>query len=337
MYNMQKCGRVIQLHSEELSVMDRHAVQQMIDKMQAEIEKQKELMKEKDREIEDLKQRFKDQSAGVEQEFELNPDNYNQALEKIYEIISRMDKYTTEEVLFYTAQVLSEVMDSADVAIYTIANRNYARLFSATSSEARKLGNSIKYTDMDVMYNELKNGRIYMNKSGEEGLPLMAGAIYTEKEIKVILMFWGISGRQATSSDVKRLTVIETLLQNAILRAIHYLANFRSQRYLEGTNVLNQEAFTVLLKAFLEAKSKGLTECALLEVMMGYEDYESVSIQVACNIRQTDYMGAAEGGKLYILLCNTDSKSAEFVQERLRKLGYKSELRDTVDILELNR
>lgn len=221
-------------------------------------------------------------------------------------------------------------MDTKDVAIYTVANRDYARLCSATSQEARRLGNSIKYTAMGEIYDTLKNGRIYMNMSMAEEFPLMASAVYDHEEIRVFLMFWGIPSERMTQREIKRLTVIEMLLQNAILRASRYMATFRRQRYMEGTNVLNEEAFTILVNAFLEAKEKGLTECALVEVDMGYESYDDVSTQVACNIRQTDYMGLMKGEKLYILLANTDLKNAEVVQERLRKLGYESTLKEDV-------
>ena len=190
------------------------------------------------------------------------------------------------------------------------------------------MGNSIKYTALGEVYEELKNGRVYMNSTMREDLPLLASAVYDHEEIRVILMFWGIPSERMTLSESKRLTVIEMLLQNAILRASRYMSNFRRQRYMEGTNVLNEKAFRVLVNAFLEAKEKGLTECALVEVDMGYEDYEQVSTQVACNIRQTDYMGLMEGENLYILLANTDMKNAEVVQERLRKLGYESTLKE---------
>lgn len=251
--------------------------------------------------------------------------------EAIYEIIASLEKYTTEEVLFYAAQTLADAMDTGDVAIYTVANRNYARLFSATSAEARKLGNSIKYTDMDAMYQELKNGRIYMNEAMEAGLPLMASAIYSEDELQVILMFWGLPAQRLNSTAVKRLTVVQALLQNAILHASRYMKSFKRQRYMEGTNVLNEEAFTRLVKVFLEAKKKGLTECALVEVMMGYQDYEEISLQITGNIRQTDYMGLMNGEKLYILLANTDLKNAEVVKERLKELGYESRLKGTLE------
>lgn len=289
---------------------DNDTTQGLVDELQGEIKRQKELLEKKDREIEELKK---------------------YSFEKFYEIMNSLEKHTTEEVLFYAAQILSEVMDSKDVAIYTVVNREYARLFSATSPAARQLGNSLKYTAMGDLYDDLKAGRVYLNKNMEAERPLIASAIRSEEEIRVILMFWGIPCQRLTESEANRLTVAETLLQNAILRASRYMASFRSKRYLEGTNVLNEEAFTVLVKSFFQAKAKGLTECTLLEFEMGYHEYKSISIQVANHIRQTDYMGVMKGGTLYILLCNTDLENAKVVQERLVSLGYESRIKEIIE------
>lgn len=316
--------------SEKLRLPDKPTAQLMIEEMQEMYEKQKELLQEQGRKIEELKKLFDDSEAGEKQEFGAGPQGSKNEFEAVYGLIDSLEKYMAEEVLFFAAQKLAEVMDTKDVAIYTVANRDYARLFSATSPDARQLGNSIKYTDMGDMSNELKNGRIYLNKAMEPGFPLMASAIYAEEEIRVILMFWGLPSQRLTQEEVHRLTVVGALLQNAILRANRYMTTFRRNRYLEGTNVLNEEVFTTLVKAFMEAKKLGLTECALVEIEMGYQDYESISVQMVGNIRHTDYMGILGGGKLYILLANTDLKNAEVVQERLHKLGIQSMLKEAV-------
>ena len=99
---------------------------------------------------------------------------------------------------------------------------------------------------------------------------------------------------------------------------------------MEGTNVLIEDAFTDLARAFLEAKSKGLAECTVVEIVTGYQNYQEIAEKIACNIRQTDYMGVMDGGKLYILLSNTDIKNAEVVKQRLLNLGYQSVLKETL-------
>ena len=313
---------------EKTDTMETSTMQTMIQELRAEIRRQKELLSEKDREIEDLKRLCGGGKTSAGQGGEDHPDGRKDSLERIYEVISSLNKYTTEEVLFYAVQVLSELMDTPDVAIYNVANRDYARLFSATSTAARKLGNSIKYTAMDEMYEDMKNEKVYINPSMDERFPLMACAVYDEDRIRLILMFWGLPKERLTLPEAHRLTAIGTLIQNAVLRASRYLESFRKQRYLEGTNVLNENAFSILVKAFLDAKAKGLTECALMEVMLGYQGYEKVSTSLACNIRLTDYMGLLDNGKLYILLCNTDSKNAEVVQERLQELGHDCRIAD---------
>ena len=58
--------------------------------------------------------------------------NQNDSFGKLYEVTSSLDKYEPGEVLFYAAEVLAQLMGSKDVAIYSVANRSYARLFSAT-------------------------------------------------------------------------------------------------------------------------------------------------------------------------------------------------------------
>ncbi len=279
--------------------------------------------------IEDISE-INDSNVRMKQNFEAQLVNHKDSLGKIYEITSSLEKYATEEVLFYAAEVLAQLMDSRDVAIYIVANRDYARLFSATSPEARKLGNSVKYTAMGDMYNELSHGRVYINKTMEADLPLMASAVYAEDEMQLILMVWGIPWQRMTLAEANRLTVIGTLIQNASVRASRYLESLKSQRYVQGTNVLKEDAFTLLVRAFLDAKSKGLTECTLVEIVTGYQGYEQASALLSSCIRQTDYMGTMEGGKLYVLLSNTDLENAEGVRDRFRKLGYESLLKEAI-------
>ena len=65
------------------------------------------------------------------------------------------------------------------------------------------------------------------------------------------------------------LTVIGYLIQNAVLRANRYMSALEEQRYIEGTNILGQEAFCSLVKAYMNARNKELTECALILIDTG--------------------------------------------------------------------
>ncbi len=270
------------------------------------------------KDIEDIN----DSNVRMKHNFEAQIVNHKESLGKIYDVSSSLEQYGQEEVLFYAAQVLARLMDCEDVAVYTVANGDYARLFSSTSPEARKLGNSIKYTDMEAMYGEIRERRVYINRDMEEKMPMMASAVYSEDDMQLILMLWGIPWERMTLGEANRLTIVGYLIQNAVVRANRYLEVLRNQRYVEGTNVLDEDAFTHLAKAYSDAKDKGLTEYMLLEILTGGENYERVGRAVGSAIRQTDYLGILRGGRLYVLLANTNRESVGGVIGRFEDLGY---------------
>ena len=259
--------------------------------------------------------------------------NQNDSFGKVYEITSSLDQYAPEEVLFYAAEVLKQLVRSDDVAIYQVANRSYARLFAATSKKARSLGNSIEYTKLTEMYEELLADRVFINREMREGLPLMADAISSEDEMQLIIMIWGIPWDRMNLAQANMLRVAGFLIQNAVLRSNRYMDALVNERYIPGTNVLDAEAFSALLTAFFNAKHRDLTECCAIEVK-GVDDsnFETAWPIVNKTLRATDYMGRREDGRLYLLLCNTNETNANFVINRLAELGYQSELKGDAEV-----
>lgn len=257
--------------------------------------------------------------------------NHNQSIGTIYEITSELEKYAPEEVLFYAAEVVARLLGNCDVAIYRVDNEQYARLFSATSEKARKLGNSIIYTDMEEMYDELSQQRVYINKLLSPEYPLLADAIYDNEEMQILIFVWGISWERMNLSVANMLKVIGYLIQNAVLRANRYQEALEKERYREGTQVLEEAAFTALAKAYFDARDRGLTKCAILELTDDRAKIEHAE-EIEKLLRKTDYIGELSDGKLYILLANTDGEGANVVVERLDRIGFKAVYQEDFDI-----
>lgn len=267
-----------------------------------------------------------DSNVRIKQMFERQIVNQKDSLGKIYDITSSLDQYAPEEVLFYAARVLSQLMDTKDVAIYTVANRNFARLFSFTSERAKRLGNSIDYPSMELMYEDLKEHRVYINKTMNENYPLMAAAVYTDNdEMQTIFMLWGIPWERMNLAEANRLTVVGYLIHNAVIRSNRYMEALKNDRYLDDTNILDTAAFTELVTAFTNAKRNGLTECALIRITESAKGKKKMARILGTTLRQTDYMGIVDGW-LYVLLSNTDEKNADKVMERFRQNGFACEL-----------
>lgn len=252
--------------------------------------------------------------------------NQNDSVGKIYSITSALDQYSPEEVLFYAAEMLGKLIKSKDVAIYTVSNAAYARLFSSTSRKARMLGNSIKYTEMGEMYETLTERKVFINRKMDERYPLMANAIYENDAMQMIIMVWGIPWESMTLGQANQLVVISALIQNAVLRANRYLSVLEDQRYVEDTQTLETGAFTSLMNAYLTAQSKGLTECTVLKVEADPASYRETGKLLMKKLRQTDYIGTLADGGLYALLSNTSRQDAQYVIKRFGEIGFESHI-----------
>ena len=166
----------------------------------------------------------------------------------------------------------------------------------------------------------------------DERYPLMANAIYAEDEIQLILMVWGIPWERMTLGQANMLTVIGYLIQNAVLRANRYMSALQEQRYIEGTNILEPEAFRSLVKAYLHAREKQLTECTLIQITSSDLTRKEAGQKLAKLMRQSDYVGVFEDGRIYALLANTSAKDAQLVEKRFREEGFQCEIQEDIAV-----
>lgn len=284
-----------------------------------------EIQQNLNRQLRDIKD-INSSNVRVKDVLERQVIDQKDSIGKLYNITSTLDQYMPEEVLFYAVDILSQIMRSPDVAVYVVYNSDYARMFSASSKEARKLGNSIRYPDMGVLYEDLVARKVFINRKLDDRYPLMANAIYENDEMKMIVMVWGIPWERMTLGQANLLVVISYLIQNAVLRAGRYMAALEQQRYMVDTHILEPEAFTSLVKAYQKAKKRNLTECTLLQIKALPEEYEAAGEVLMKNLRQSDYLGAMTDGRLYVLLANTVRNEAEIVVNRFKAAGYESRI-----------
>lgn len=242
--------------------------------------------------------------------------NQSDSVGKIYAITSSLDQYSPEEVLFYAAETVGKLIKSKDVAIYTVSNADYARLFSYTSKKAKSLGNSIRYRELEDIYKEIAANKVYINRSMDTRYPLMAKGIFENEKLKLLVFVWGLSWENMNLSQANQLVVVSSLIHDAVLRADRYMAALESERYIEGTRMLDTEAFKGIVKAFFKAEEKGLTECTLLKATSSDLSKDELASAIEKGLRQSDYYGELSDSELYMLLSNTNHEDANFVIER---------------------
>lgn len=248
--------------------------------------------------------------------------DHKDSIGKIYSITSRLDQQMPEEVMFDAVEMMTELMHTKDVAIYNVVNDDYARMFSASSEKARSLGNSIRYREMQAVYDELKEQKVYINKSLDEKYPLMANAIFEGGKMQMIIMIWGLNWEKMTLGQANFLTVVSYLIQNAVLRARRYMTALEEKRYLKDTHVMEVTAFQSLVNSYMNAKKRNLVECTFLKIQNSENRYEEIGKVMTRQLRTSDYLGFMPDKEVYVLLANTSPQDAVFVQNRFDQNGY---------------
>ena len=265
-----------------------------------------------------------DTNVRVKEAIETQLVNQNDSVGKIYRITSALDQYSQEEVLFYAADTIGKIMKTDDVAVYTVSNGTYARLFSATSDKARCMGNSIRYTELGEVYEAFREKKVYINKALKKEYPLMANAVYDDEDrIQILVMIWGLPWESMTLGQMNQLVVVSSLIGNAVLRANKYLRALEEERFIDGTKLMESEAFTGLMHAYVNAEKKGWTQCTVLELLTGEGvDIKAAGQEIAGILRQHDYVGMLDNGRIFVLLSNTREEEASIVIGRIAEKGY---------------
>ena len=304
-------------------------IKDQILKLKMEREEERQFL---NRQLSDIKD-INGSNVRVKDALETQIVNHRDSIGKVYHITSKLEQYMPEDVLFYASEIMGELLGSDDIAIYTVSNDTYARLFSCTSEQAKMLGKSIRYRELDEVYEALLERKVFINRSLDQKYPMMANAVFDDDDqIRIIIMVWGIPWERMTLGQADLLTVVSYLIQHAVLRAARQIAMLEDQRYRDDGYVMEREAFTALLHAFLTARNKGLTECAVLQIVppgegpAGSEWYGKAGKALTNEIRQEDYVGTLEDGNLYILLSNSNVTDAGFVIRRIEDAGYHCDL-----------
>ncbi|MCQ2539847.1 MAG: NAD(P)-dependent oxidoreductase [Acetatifactor sp.] len=277
-----------------------------------------------------------DSNVRVKDALETQLVNQSDSVGKIYKITSRLEHYSQEEVLFYAGETIGELMKSEDVAIYTVhgAGASYARLFSATSPKARSLGNSIRYAELGEVYEAICDRKVFINRKLDDNYPLMANGVYDDDgNLQIIVMIWGLPWESMTLGQANQLVVVSALIGNAMVRANKYLALLEQERYIEGSKLMEADAFTALVDAYMKAEKKGYTSCTVLRILETEGmDYKKVGDQISTKLRNHDYVGRVKNGNVCVLLSNTNHEEALPVVRRLAEIGY-----DSVILGEINQ
>lgn len=301
-----------------------------------------QLQSDKDDEINYLSLRLGDISdinksnVTIKNYFEQQTINNTESLGYFYDIVAQLDAANENEVLFVAVQLLSRIMGTDDVAIYSIGSSGFFRLLASTGKNAGAMGKSLHMKNYTAVFSALEKEHIFINRSMDENLPLMASGINNQSgELNFVIFLWNLPYERMTLHFSNTLRIVSLLIRSAVERTTHYLSALTSERYYKDTAILQDAAFRDICQVYENARQKELTDYTLLKIASADDSREkhkkkekkkkkTESMQymdqlLQSQLRQADYVGYLDDDAFYVLLTNTDAQGSRVVIRRLKE------------------
>lgn len=267
-------------------------------------------------EVRDLIQ-INDSSVYVNHLLEKRLTSYNNSLGRVYEITNQLDFMEPRKVLFHAVKVVSELMETEDVAIYISGNnQQFFRLAAAGSQYAEAMGKSIRYDKNSFLYLSLSQREVYQNRKMDDRYPTFAGAVYHQDVPRVLVLVWMNSLDSVNLYNSNMLAILCRILEGAVRHAVVYEEMIYEDAHIPGTRILKEEKFCQVLDTFEEGKNLGVLQYILLKVVLnGHKTWEVESL-----VRETDALGILEK-RLYLLLSSSNMDVVPVVRARFNEKG----------------
>lgn len=256
--------------------------------------------------------------------------NYKDSFARIYDIVSQLDAIEPERIIFKAVNVMCEIMNTNDVAIYTCdKNSQFCRLMAASSEKAKMLKKSLRISSHKDIYMKLSAQEIYVNNTLNPDYPIMIGGTYKDNQLQTIIMIWSLPFENNNLYEMNIFGVLCKLMEKAMHRAYEYMENINKSYNRKYDGIMNSEAFEKILNLYEYGEKENLVDFSLLKVKSyGSISEEEFYIQLKNQVRDMDYIGVNDESETYVLLTNSNKEEAKYVIERLNRNGILVEFGD---------
>jgi len=278
-------------------------------------------------EIRKLKDEFREQVIG-----------YRDSFGKIYTITRELDTLQEHAVYFRALTILEDLMENSNIAIYSLdPDSVYARLEVNSTSLSDKLAKSLKLANYPEAVKAIEQGLIFQNTLLLPNYPAYIAPVLNYSfpfNVPVaIVVIWSVKFEQFSTYYYNLFKVISGLIQASLVRATKLMDANYEKTFIPSTRILNPDAFMEILKTRIEMKRNGVSEYQLIVVEKTTVDFRELYSKMSEGIRAADIVGMQRDGNCCVLLSQADKLAANDVIARFEKLGLKSKLVDSHDLL----
>lgn len=246
---------------------------------------------------------------------------------KVHALLREMDDLEPEMVYVRSVHALQDFMSADHVSFALLSeDRQFARIVARAGKSEEQQASSWKVDEHPFLQSLLddKKSGMFVNKKLDPSAPMMAAVLRHNGAIYGIIAVDGISFHHLSLYYENVFRIVTDTAKHALIRAFSFIHATENDRYHPGTRVLKKDPFDVVLQSKRLAQERNGLPFTLLESDIDQEHMAVQTDRMTKLLRQTDYIGEQEEGKVSLLLTNCSEDNAEFVRTRLLREGIET-------------
>lgn len=240
---------------------------------------------------------------------------------KIFDITKRLDTVEPRELYLRIMETFESILENKSISVYSVnENSAFGRLEVASRDIIDNAARSISLDTFSPVIKSLEADEIWRNTSLTPGLPMYAAGVYRSGKIELLIFLWHTGEAQRSLYYVNLFKILRDLVQMSLLRAYDYNQAIYEKQYVEGTRILNAEAFGKVLESFKSMADRKVSSYVLLGIDCRGKSYKEMDALLSKRIRTNDILGASEDGRLQLLLSQATERDLSFILPRFENL-----------------
>lgn len=236
---------------------------------------------------------------------------------KIFDITRRLNTVEPQRLYLRIVDTFEEVLENKGITVYSVnENSRFGRLEVASRDIIESVSRSISLDTYRPVMEALNNGEIWRNTELRSDLPMYAAGVYRGGKPVLVIFLWHADMEQRSLYYVNLFRILRDLVEMSLLRAHDYNQALLEKQYLPGTRIMNAEAFGECLENFAALVERKVSSYVLLEVDGKGKSYDELDELLGRRVRANDIIGAAEDGKVRLLLSQATEKDLDFILPR---------------------
>lgn len=260
--------------------------------------------------------RINEENVLIKNEYEERLLDSKSGFPKLYRTISRLMVLQPDRIFMEIIQVIAEMVHTDTVAVYRVNGDNpYLRLINALNDRSTEGGKTWNISACPEIRSALAQGRLYQGDIWN-GEPAVVLPIIYQEHCVAAIMIRELPYSSQSLYYINLLQTLSLLLRESVGRALDYEELSREERYIEGTDILKPDVFCKNVLLAKEKAQKHMAEYCVMEIVYS-GDFGECYKEISSKLRTTDYFGADQDGKFYVLLNNTGTQDIPYLKERL--------------------